>query len=115
MARESPAEFAPVLARALVRHIEPHEVRAAFDAILSGAWTPVQVAAFAVALRMTGLQALEAIDAHDARALLRVGGSLDAVCEACHLRFWYPNQLIPPFPEHAPVYGEFRTPAPRKG
>jgi anthranilate phosphoribosyltransferase len=29
-------------------------VRAAFDAILSGAWTPVQVAGFAVALRMRG-------------------------------------------------------------
>jgi anthranilate phosphoribosyltransferase len=30
------------------------DVRAAFDAILSGAWTPVQVGAFAVALRMEG-------------------------------------------------------------
>jgi anthranilate phosphoribosyltransferase len=30
------------------------DVRAAFDAILAGAWTPVQVAAFAVALRMHG-------------------------------------------------------------
>jgi anthranilate phosphoribosyltransferase len=32
----------------------PAEVRAAFDAILSGAWTPVQVGAFAIALRMHG-------------------------------------------------------------
>lgn len=32
----------------------PATVRAAFDAILAGAWTPVQVAGFAVALRMRG-------------------------------------------------------------
>ncbi len=31
-----------------------NDVRAAFEAILTGAWTPVQVAAFAIALRMTG-------------------------------------------------------------
>jgi hypothetical protein len=66
---------------------------------------------FAVALRTTGLRALAAIDAHDAQGLMRVGGSLDGVCEACHLHFWYPNQVIPPFPEHAPVYGESHTPA----
>lgn len=72
---------------------------------------------FAVALRTSGLQALEAIDARDARALLRVGGSLDAVCEACHLKFWYPNQIIPPFPRQAPVYGHLHTSgrAPRTG
>jgi anthranilate phosphoribosyltransferase len=32
----------------------PAEVRGAFDAILSGAWTPVQVGAFAIALRIRG-------------------------------------------------------------
>lgn len=34
--------------------IAPERVRAVFDAILSGAWTPVQVAGFAVALRLRG-------------------------------------------------------------
>lgn len=32
----------------------PETIRAAFDAILAGAWTPVQVAGFAVALRLRG-------------------------------------------------------------
>jgi anthranilate phosphoribosyltransferase len=46
------AELLPLLSRAEgpdVRH-----VRAAFDAILAGAWTPVQVGAFAVTLRILG-------------------------------------------------------------
>jgi anthranilate phosphoribosyltransferase len=34
--------------------LETNDVRAAFDAIFSGAWTPVQVGAFAVSLRMAG-------------------------------------------------------------
>lgn len=65
---------------------------------------------FAVALRTTGLEALAAIDKHDAQALLRVGGSLDAVCESCHLTFWYPDQVIPPVPDHGvPVFGTAST------
>ena len=39
------------------------EVRAALDAILAGAWTPVQVGAFAVALRMVGGETADAIAA----------------------------------------------------
>lgn len=34
--------------------VRPAMVRAAFDAIFAGAWTPVQVAGFAIALRMKG-------------------------------------------------------------
>jgi anthranilate phosphoribosyltransferase len=34
--------------------VKPETVRAAFDAIFAGAWTPVQVAGFAIALRMKG-------------------------------------------------------------
>jgi anthranilate phosphoribosyltransferase len=48
------AEFAPLLAKLLAGALEADEVRAAFDAILAGAWTPVQTGAFAVALRMRG-------------------------------------------------------------
>lgn len=47
-------EFAPLLAKLLAGPLGADEVRAAFDAILSGAWTPVQTGAFAVALRMRG-------------------------------------------------------------
>ncbi len=48
-------EFSPLLSKLVARvPLEAGEVREAFEAILSGAWTPVQVGAFAVALRMTG-------------------------------------------------------------
>jgi hypothetical protein len=53
---------------------------------------------FAQALREAGLQALAAVDAKDPVALVRAGGALDEVCEGCHLRFWYPNQIIPALP-----------------
>ena len=48
------AEFAPLLAKLLAGELEADEVRAAFDAILAGSWTPIQTGAFAVALRMRG-------------------------------------------------------------
>jgi anthranilate phosphoribosyltransferase len=47
-------EFPKALAKMLSGAPPAGDVRAAFDAILAGAWTPVQVAAFAVALRMHG-------------------------------------------------------------
>jgi hypothetical protein len=53
---------------------------------------------YALALRQTARTVLAAIDARDPQALVTAGGSLDAVCESCHLTFWYPNQVIPPFP-----------------
>ena len=51
MSVEFPKAMGPLLAG---QALSPAEVRAAFDAILAGAWTPVQVGAFAVALRMRG-------------------------------------------------------------
>jgi cytochrome c556 len=54
--------------------------------------------AFAQALERTAKEQLRAIDDRDVAALVAVGGQLDAVCEACHLGFWYPNQVIPPLP-----------------
>ncbi len=54
--------------------------------------------AFAQALERTARQQLSAIEARDVPALVAVGGQLDAVCEGCHLSFWYPNQFIPPLP-----------------
>jgi len=48
-------DFPELLARLLVGDpVDPQHVHEAFGAILSGAWTPVQVGAFAVALRMRG-------------------------------------------------------------
>ena len=46
--------FSELFAKLEERGATPDEVRAAFDAILAGAWTPVQTAAFAIALRLRG-------------------------------------------------------------
>lgn len=48
-------------------------------------------AAHAKNLHDVALKAIEAIDKRDAEALSNVGGDMDAVCEACHKQFWYPN------------------------
>jgi hypothetical protein len=50
---------------------------------------------FAHALHGAGKQALEAADARDPEKLLHAGEALDEVCEACHLKYWYPGQVIP--------------------
>lgn len=46
--------------------------------------------AMAHALHDSASVALKAIDKRDAAELERNGSDLDAVCEACHLTFWYP-------------------------
>jgi len=83
--REFPAEADGALDSAHIQKLI-RQKRAAFDA-------------FALALRQSGLTILAAIDAQDPGALVRAGGALDAVCESCHLSFWYPNQVIPPYPK----------------
>jgi hypothetical protein len=45
---------------------------------------------------------LKATDARDASELMNAGAALDEVCEGCHLKFWYPGQHIPRFPNEAP-------------
>jgi cytochrome c556 len=57
---------------------------------------------FAVSLRSGARAMLEAIDAKDPTALVKAGGTLDEICESCHLTFWYPNQVIPPLPAVIP-------------
>ena len=53
--RSDPALFAAIIPHFFAPgSIAIEHVRGAFDAILKGAWTPVQVAAFAVALRVRG-------------------------------------------------------------
>jgi cytochrome c556 len=52
-------------------------------------------AQFARNLQDAGLQALAAIDAHNAEGLMDAGGRIDAACEACHVTYWYPNERRP--------------------
>lgn len=58
--------------------------------------------AFAAGLRTVGEQMLKAIDAKNPQDLMEAGAALDEVCEGCHLKFWYPGQKIPRFPNEAP-------------
>ena len=51
--------------------------------------------AFAHALNNAAAEALNAIEKRDVDAFLEAGGTLDAACEACHLKFWYPGNGIP--------------------
>jgi len=57
---------------------------------------------FAHALRDVGKRMLQAADEKNPQAILDAGDTMDQVCEGCHLKFWYPGQRIPPFPEQAP-------------
>ncbi|MDI1448643.1 anthranilate phosphoribosyltransferase [Polyangium sp. 6x1] len=60
-------------------------VRGAFDAILAGAWTPVQVAGFVVALRLRGEDASTIAAAVEAMraVMVRVDHGLPAVLDTC--------------------------------
>jgi hypothetical protein len=55
---------------------------------------------FARALREAGTQMLTAIDKKDPSGMMNAGAAMDGVCESCHLKFWYPNQVIPPLPDN---------------
>ena len=65
--------------------LSPGEVRGAFDAIFAGAWTPVQVGAFALALRMRGESAETIVAAAEAMrsAMTVVDHGLDHVVDTC--------------------------------
>ena len=43
-----------------------------------------------------GTKALGTIDAKDPAALFEVGSEIDAVCESCHVTFWYPKRVPSP-------------------
>jgi hypothetical protein len=47
-------------------------------------------------LRAAGVKTLAAIDAKDPEGLSEAGGQVDAACEACHLKYWYPHSPRPP-------------------
>lgn len=50
---------------------------------------------FARGLQAAGSEALKAIDARNAQALMDSGTTIDNACEACHVTYWYPNQRRP--------------------
>lgn len=73
------------------------------DAAGEGELSPQQIAelieknrsawvGYARALHETAMQTIQAIDARDAEKLSDSGGAVDAVCQACHQQFWYPEQ-----------------------
>ncbi|SDE78922.1 Cytochrome C' [Massilia sp. PDC64] len=68
------------------------QVRAAIDA------DPAAFTAHAQALHAAAREAVNAIDARDARRLLDAGERVDAACEACHTRYWYPHDVKPVWP-----------------
>jgi hypothetical protein len=72
--------------------LDARQVRQAIDAD-HGAF-----AAHALALHAAGSEALAAIDARNAQRLLVAGEKIDAACEACHMRYWYPNAEQPRWP-----------------
>jgi hypothetical protein len=49
----------------------------------------------AVRLRDAGIVALKAIEQRNPQRLIEAGGDLDAACEACHLKYWYPHSPRP--------------------
>lgn len=57
---------------------------------------------FAKALRDVGASMLVAADAKNPQGIIDAGDTMDQVCEGCHLKFWYPGQKIPLFPDQAP-------------
>ena len=57
---------------------------------------------YAQALHDMGKTMLLAADQHNPQGLIDNGGTLDEICEGCHLQFWYPGQQIPAFPDQAP-------------
>lgn len=58
--------------------------------------------AFGQALHDVGVAFLKAADDRNPQAVLDAGETMDGVCEGCHLKFWYPGQKIPVFPDQAP-------------
>ena len=53
----------------------------------------------ALGLHDAAVQALGAIDAKDADKLFELGETIERACEHCHMRYWYPNEKVPVFPD----------------
>jgi hypothetical protein len=57
---------------------------------------------FGQALHDVGVVFLKAAEERNPQAMMDAGETMDQVCEGCHLKFWYPGQVIPPLPDQAP-------------
>jgi hypothetical protein len=57
---------------------------------------------FAHALHEVGEAMVAAADNKNPQGLVDAGETMDRLCEGCHLKFWYPGQKIPVFPDQAP-------------
>lgn len=66
----------------------------------------------AQALHDEASKALQAIETKDADALFGSGDQIDGACENCHLKYWYPNQVIPVFPSSVPETPAATPPTP---
>lgn len=77
--------FAEAFARVERNALGPEDVRTAFEAIFAGAWTPVQIGAFATSLRLRGETAEAIVAAAEAlRAVMTtVEHGLDEVVDTC--------------------------------
>jgi hypothetical protein len=69
----------------------PGELKAAEIQRLIDA-NPRAFARRAAVLGAAAKEALAAIDARDADALMKAGGVIDEACETCHLKYWYPHR-----------------------
>ena len=70
--------------------LEPEQIQALIDGDRA-AWTDRVHELYDV----VGL-VFEAIDARDGAALMAAGNEIDAVCESCHLTYWYPETMEAP-------------------
>jgi hypothetical protein len=90
--------------------LPPHRVtmpgKTTEDSAIPGIETPENIqkaididrasfASAAVRLRAAGTALLTAIDHRNPQRLFEAGGDLDAACEACHLKYWYPHSPRP--------------------
>ena len=81
----SSAHFPSVLQRLAESEPTASEIKSAFEAIFAGAWTPIQVGAFAVALRLRGETAEMIVAAAEAlrAAMSAVEHGLPVVVDTC--------------------------------
>ncbi len=77
--------------------LEPEEMQALVDKDRE-TWNKM-----AHALHAAASEALRNIEAKNAQGLMDAGEQIDSACENCHLKYWYPNQVIPEFPKNLPV------------
>ena len=70
------------------RRVAAEEIEALLEADRAS-WT-----AFVAVLHEGGVGVLEAIDSQDVDALLVASDVLDAACEVCHVRYWYPPRPL---------------------